>query len=77
MNSHSKKTAFEPGELATLQDIFDEITSQHWFPNFPEAREGFARYLFDTFPDGSFNPERHRSVVETSARMFYAIDETT
>jgi hypothetical protein len=75
MNGHSKKSAFEPSELATLQDIFKEITTQDWFPNSAEAREGFAKFLFDTFPEGSFNSERHRSGIEASARMFYAVDQ--
>lgn len=74
MNGHSKKSAFEPSELATLQDIFKEITSQKWFPNTAEARESFAKFLLDTFPENSFSAERHRSGIEASARKFYAVD---
>lgn len=74
MNSHSLTGIFQPDELRTLKAIFDEITSQDWFSETDEAREGFARYLLNTFPGGTFNETRHRAIVELSARMFYADD---
>jgi len=72
MNSHSAKGTFQPEELASLQLVFRDITSQAWFA--PDARESFAKYLLETFPGETFDPRRHRSVVETSARMFYSLD---
>ena len=74
MNSHPLKGAFQPEELNSLQVIYDEITSQPWFPKCPDARNSFAKYLFETFPGETYNAERHRSVVEAFARMFYAVE---
>ena len=74
MSSHPLKGAFQPEERKSLQANFDEITSQPWFPKCPKARNSFAKYLFETLPGKTFNAERHRSVVEASARMFYAVE---
>ncbi|MGX5722330.1 hypothetical protein [Shinella zoogloeoides] len=74
MNSHPLNGAFQPEELNSLQTIFDEITSRPWFPKCPKARNSFAKYLFETLPEKTFNAERHRSVVEASVRMFYAVE---
>jgi hypothetical protein len=75
MNSLPSKGAFQPEELKSLQAIYDHITSQPWFPRCPEARSSFAKYLFETFPGERYNEQRHRSAVEASARMFYALDK--
>lgn len=75
MGSYSSKGAFEPEELGALKLIFDELTAQPWFDPSDEARESFARYLFETFPAVTFDPVKHRSIVEASARMFYARDD--
>ncbi|MFC3073280.1 hypothetical protein [Shinella pollutisoli] len=75
MGSYSSKGTFEPEELGALKLIFDELTAQPWFDPSDEARESFARYLFETFPAVTFDPVKHRSIVEASARMFYARDD--
>lgn len=66
---------FEPEQLEQVKAIFDDITSQEWFD--PAEKEVFAKYLIDTYPIGAFDAKRHRSVVETSARMFYARQSPT
>ncbi|TFE97733.1 hypothetical protein B5M44_14095 [Shinella sumterensis] len=68
------KGAFEPDELGALKEIFDEITSQPWFAASEDNKESFARYLLETFPAAQFDPRKHRSVIEASARMFYSTD---
>ncbi|UNK36614.1 hypothetical protein MNR02_08815 [Shinella sp. H4-D48] len=75
MGYFSSKTAFEPDELGALKQVFDEITSQPWFDASEENKQSFARYLFETFPAGHLNPDKHRSIIEASARMFYTRDE--
>jgi len=67
--------AFQPEELASLKSIFDEIIQQPWFAKDEAIRLSFARYLIETFPGPTFDPAKHRAVVETSARMFYGLDE--
>ena len=71
MGDYSSKRTFEPDELDALKKLFDELTSQPWFEPSEDARESFAKYLFETFPAGTFDPAKHRSVIEASARMFY------
>lgn len=68
-------TAFQPEELASLKSLFDEITGQNWFTKDESIRLSFAKYLIDTYPGSSFDPAKHRSVVETSARIFYGIED--
>ncbi|UNK40160.1 hypothetical protein MNR02_20720 (plasmid) [Shinella sp. H4-D48] len=57
MCSQTHKGAFDPEELGALQSVFNELTVQPWF---------------DTFAHTTFDPDKHRSVIEASARMFYA-----
>ncbi len=71
MGSYTSKGMFEPQELGALKHVFDELTSQPWFDPSVEARESFAKYLFETFPAVTFDPVRHRSIIEASARLFY------
>ncbi len=66
------KTVFQPQELKNLKLLFDEISSQVWFDQSDGAKEAFAKYLIDTFPNGAFDARKHRSVVEASARMIYS-----
>ncbi|HEV7246219.1 MAG TPA: hypothetical protein VGN93_04435 [Shinella sp.] len=68
---------FEPEELGALKQVFDEITAQPWFDNSQENKESFARYLFDTFPAVHFDPRKHRSIIEVSARMFCTRDDAS
>jgi hypothetical protein len=75
MNSHPLKGAFQPEELTTLKAIFDEVTHQPWFAKDEAIRLSFAKYLIETFPGSSFDPARHRSMVEASARTFHGLDE--
>jgi hypothetical protein len=49
MISHTSQGTFQPHELRHLQAIFDEVVAQPWFPDNPEARDSFARFLFTTF----------------------------
>lgn len=72
MGNYSSKQAYEPHELDALKQVFDELTSQAWFDPSEEAKEAFAKYLFETFPADTFDPKKHRLIVETSARMFYS-----
>lgn len=74
MGYYSTKGTFEPEELGALKTVFDDITSQAWFEQTAEAREGFAKYLFETFPPETFSAQKHRSIIEASARMFYSCD---
>jgi hypothetical protein len=74
MCNQTHKGAFDPEELGALQSVFNELTSQPWFDASEDARENFAKYLFDTFAHTTFDPDKHRSVIEASARMFYAKD---
>ncbi|WP_411034017.1 hypothetical protein [Shinella sp. BYT-45] len=75
MGSYTSKGTFEPEELGALKHLFDELTSQPWFDPSDEAKESFARYLFETFPAVTFDPVKHRSIIEASARMFYTKDD--
>lgn len=77
MERYLTKGVFEPNELGALKGIFDEITAQPWFEQSEDAKEGFARYLFETFPAVAFDAKKHRSIIEESARMFYSRDEMT
>ena len=74
MGNYTSKGTFEPDELGALKSVFDELTSQPWFDASEEARESFAKYLFETFPAVTFDPVKHRSIIEASARMFYTRD---
>lgn len=74
MGNFFTKRTFEPEELGALKSVFDYITAQPWFDPSPESKEGFAKYLFDTFPPVTFDPQRHRPIIEASARMFYSRD---
>ena len=76
MGNYTSKGTFEPEELGALKQVFDELTSQAWFESSEEARESFARYLFETFPAVTFDPGKHRSIIEASARLFYSKDGT-
>lgn len=71
MDSHSTKCAYQPDELASLQEIFIEITGQVWFPRSAEIRENFAKYLFRSYPDGEFVVAEYRASVMEAARHFY------
>jgi len=73
---HPKNTgALQPEELASLKSIFDDITRQPWFAKDEAIRLSFARYLLETFPGSPYDPAKHRSVVEKSARMFYGLND--
>lgn len=74
MGTYISKGTFEPDELGALKLVFDELTAQPWFDASDDARESFAKYLFETFPAVTFDPVKHRSIIEASARMFYARD---
>lgn len=74
MGSYTSKGTYEPHELGALKSVFDELTSQSWFDSSAEAKESFAKYLFETFPAVTFDPLKHRTIIEASARMFYTRD---
>jgi hypothetical protein len=74
MTPYASKSAFQPDELKALKTVFDDLTSQSWFKQSKEAREDFARYVFETCPAVNFDTVKHRSVLETSARLFYTRD---
>lgn len=77
MGSVFSKGTFEPEELGALKQIFDDVTTQPWFDPSPGAREGFAKYLFETFPAVTFDARKHRSIIEASARMFYSREDVS
>lgn len=72
MNIALGNQAYEPEELTCLKATFDEITSQEWFCRSEEAKKGFAKYLFATYPAGLFNRQRHFDEVEAVARRYFA-----
>jgi hypothetical protein len=63
---------FEPSELAEMREVFEEITSQAWFSRDPNARKAFGRYLFKTYPDGTYDQTKHRSAIEEAARKYFS-----
>jgi hypothetical protein len=75
MERYLTKGQFEPEELVDLKRIFDDITSQPWFEQSEDAKEGFAKYLFESFRAVTIDPEKHRPVIEASARTFYSRDD--
>lgn len=77
MNVSWISQAYEPEELTSLKVTFDEITSQIWFRPSEEAKKGFAKYLFATYPAGHFNRQRHFDEVEAVARRYYSRDGRT
>lgn len=66
---------FQPEDLASLKSLFDEITGKPRFAKDEAIRLSFAKYLLETFPGTGYDAAKHRTVVETSARMFYGRDE--
>jgi len=76
MGSFSSKGAFEPAELDALKEIFDELTTQPWFDPSDHAKESFAKYLFETFPAATIDPQKRKSIVVASARMFFTREST-
>jgi hypothetical protein len=76
MNCHPLKSAFQPEELKFLKAIFNEITSKPWFPNSSDARQSFAKFLFDTFLRANFNTQEHLATVEAIARKFDRFGDT-
>jgi hypothetical protein len=77
MERYLTKGQFEPEELDALKSVFNDITSQPWFEQSEEAKEGFAKYLFETFRAVTIDAERHRPIIEATARAFYAQDRST
>ncbi|WLR94261.1 hypothetical protein [Shinella zoogloeoides] len=63
---------YQPEELAEMQRVFEEITSELWFDRRPEARKSFAKYLLENYPDGSYDPIIHRAVIEDVARKYFS-----
>lgn len=63
--------AYSPEELDALRATYDEITATSWFRPTPEAKKGFAKYLFATFSAGEFNRESHQAALEKMARQHY------
>ena len=74
MSGFTSKNIFDPDELGVLKDIFVEITSQAWFDQTAEAKESFARYLFETFPTDALDPQAHRAACEATARTFFSLN---
>ena len=64
------KTFFEPDELAEVQALFDDVTSQPWF--LAERKEDFARHMFF---DLSYSPddtveERRVKLIAVAQKSF-------
>jgi len=68
MERYLTRGQFEPKELGALQSIFDDITSQPWFEQSEDAKERFAQYLFESFRAVTIDPEKHRPIIEATAR---------
>jgi hypothetical protein len=62
---------FEPDDLAAMQAAYEDIISQPWFSDDPEAKKAFARYLLDAYPGGTYRPELDRPILESVARAHY------
>ncbi|AOF92806.1 hypothetical protein [Sinorhizobium sp. RAC02] len=63
---------YEPQDLAAMKVLFDEITSEPWFSGDPKAKKSFAKYLLENYPDGSYDPAKHRSAIEDAARKYFS-----
>jgi hypothetical protein len=63
---------YQPEELDAMKEVFEEIASEPWFSKSPDARKSFAKYLLENFPDGSYEPIKHRSVIEDAARKYFS-----
>ncbi|MCR6502000.1 hypothetical protein MUO32_23475 [Shinella sp. CPCC 101442] len=63
MGSYTSRGTFQPEELVALKTVFDELTAEPCFEASDEARESFAKYLFEMFPAMTFNPIKHRSII--------------
>lgn len=66
---------FEPHELQALKTAFEEIVAMPWFDPDPGARERFASYIIETYPHGAIDMPTLRENLETSARMFYSVED--
>jgi hypothetical protein len=62
---------YQPEELAAMRTVFEEVSSEPWFSRAPEARKAFAKYLLENYPDGSYDPVKHRSAIEDAARKYF------
>lgn len=59
-----------------MKEVFEEITSEAWFSKEPEAKKSFANYLLENYPDGSYDPIKHRSEIEDVARKYFWLGAT-
>lgn len=65
-------TQFQPEELKSIKLIYDDIVAQDWFDDCADKRSSFARYLIETYSIDTIEPERFRTIVESSARSHYS-----
>lgn len=63
---------YQPEDLSAMREVFEEVTSEPWFDRRPEARNSFAKYLLENYPDGSYDPIKHRAVIEDAARKYFS-----
>lgn len=62
---------YQPEDLAAMKQVFEEITSEPWFSQDPDVRKSFAKHLLENYPDGSYDPVKHRSVIKDAARKYF------
>lgn len=62
---------YQPEQLAAMQKVYAEITSEPWFSKSDDAKKSFAKYLMEHFPDGSYDPMKDRSAIEDAARKYF------
>ena len=69
--SHLAPSVLQPDELKLVQGVFDRITSQRWFSQYPSRRADFARYVLTMYMLGPVFPEKLVSLCTLAARTHY------
>jgi len=69
--SHLAPSVLQPDELKLVQGVFDRITSQRWFSQYPSRRADFARYVLTMYMRGPVFPEKLESLCTLAARTHY------
>jgi CheY-like chemotaxis protein len=69
---HLTAGVLAPPELLLLQNIFDEICAEAWFPRDVEARRDFAAYILTQYRRGLVAPDRLAAFAIIAARQKFA-----
>lgn len=65
---------FRPGDIAVIQRVFEQVTSELWFSRHPDRRVEFARYIFKMYMRGLVVPEQLEALCRLAARKRFAAD---